>query len=180
MANYASGSVHGVVLLPNDDASQQCIDASSRLDAVSPSLVTLNTSDSRAHLTVVHVTADLSSADALWKSIVGQVNAADLESLALYLRPSEGTTWVGFDVRKTNALVALHNAVVDACQSEGLEILTEHGDAYWPHITLGRWPVLPSQQLPLDDIAFGRLGHATPALALMSEHGVVSKVISTL
>ena len=140
MADYKSGSVYGIVLLPDTGYAQRCIEASAQINELTPSLVVLNSKDSRAHITVVHIEGDAGSASALWSAISIGTAAADAESIALHLRPSEGMVWVGFEVRKTSALVALHDKVVDICKSQALTILSEHGDKYWPHITLGRWP----------------------------------------
>ncbi len=178
MANYADGSVHGLVLLPDIRTSETLVALSAQLAKLGPSHVQLHTVNFRPHITVTHVESTSEAARVLWKAVSHDLDRIyEAETLAMYLRPSENRVWVGLDVRNTSALRLIHGKVAAVCSAQGLPLLTEAGDFYWPHITLGRWDAVPSAPLPVETLPLTTF-NVVPALALMGEHGTVVKVLA--
>lgn len=176
-SEYDRGTVCGLVLLPDEATSSQLIAASAELAALCPSQVILGATNSLPHISVIHLRLTPGDHEALWGELLTQMHQEySAETTALYLKPHDDRVWVGVEVRKTSALTALHTEMLTLSLAHNLEVLSEPGDRYWPHITLGRWHSLPSAQPPLHTVINARF-RAVPVLAEMGPHGTVERLL---
>lgn len=168
----------GVVLLPDPATSQMFVEMSAALGTVGPSSIRLGLATNLPHVTVVHVDANVTTAAVLWNQVLARLDRSyDLETYAMYMRPSGDAVNLGAVAHCTGALRAAHEMAVRVAESCGLTVRSDAGDRYWPHVTLGRWDTPPTAApTPRQDML--QTFEAVPVLARMGAHQTVAEVLA--
>ena len=177
MDDYALGLVHGLVLLPDEEASETFVRASSQIKG---SLVVLGRR-MYPHVTLAHIRCNRHASLDIWNGLLSDLDLGifHLEAQRSYLRASDDGYFIGIDLQPSPALQRAHELCLRRCKEYAISVLTDAGTAYRPHLTLGfvdeRPPVPISAIVPteLETMTFS----ATPALALMGAYGTVTQVV---
>ena len=165
--DYESGTVYGVVLLPDPETSDRCRAYSEELARLAPSELVLGSATTLPHITVVHARGGIGPARDLWDRIVAELGApvqVEVEAIGIDIHPSEDVP--------APALLDLHRTVVGHVAGAGHDILSDHSDRYWPHITLGWWREPPHRLPSLPPLLSARFT-ARLHLTEMGRHGTV-------
>ena len=176
--DYAPGSVYGIVMLPDAEAARGCCDYSRELGGLAPSEIRLGEDTCLPHITVVHVAAGIAAGHRVWDSLRDSLaGSIEVEGMGLGIHRSEEGTVPALVILPSPALLELHRRVREAVRRADQDIVSEHGERYWPHITLAWWRTPPDRFPPLPDLLAARF-RASPRLVEMGVHGTVVRTLA--
>ncbi len=160
-------SVVSVVLLPTEAESKQLCACSAALNEVAHSDLVLDGVTRLPHLTVVQFEMPVTDAEELWSQVQhlrGVATELLSECIAAAPNSAGDKLWVLLQFLRSTQLDTLQKQVMATDVAQRYPARTELGDAYNPHITLGR--TAGSTLPPLDLAQFNLLRRKFAGFAL--------------
>jgi hypothetical protein len=136
---------YGIILLPEPVVTRQLIDYSAHIGNLSTARMTLG-SASPPHVSILHVDCRYDDARSWWEAVRADSSTRIvITTTALAFAPipkgnyyvPEGGVYYGLEVLRHRHLEAAHDRAVRASNVVGATILSDAGENFRPHITLG-------------------------------------------
>jgi hypothetical protein len=167
---------YGIILLPEPVVTRQLIDYSANIGSLSTTRMTLG-SDAPPHVSILHVDCHYDDARSWWEAVRDDLpTRIVITTTALAFAPipkgnhyvPEGGVYYGLEVLRHRHLEAAHDHTVRVSNAVGATILSDAGENFRPHITLGILASSPCGRVDLPtelvsasfpgSLAFGELG----------------------